>query len=93
MMEFQITNSSPLQSELKILTLNEFCKGKDLEDVFEFKNTQVVNKFTESIPQDADIANGGRADHDTQLGGVVELFFPRKAKVNKLAFKGKLFLH
>lgn len=63
----------------------------DIEEKFDFPKSPILKRFTTSLPEDAQTEGLTRIDHDTCLGGIVEINVPKRKKLNKLALKGKRF--
>ena len=78
-----------IESEVSFLSF--YCEN--FEEKYEFSNPPVSTSFHTPIPEDAVIEDMKRFDYDTSLGFMVEVFFPKRKQLNKLALKGKRFSH
>jgi len=93
-MNLKIQKQGLLKNELKLLKINEFvAQGKQIGETFEYESKFSETSLVIKIPSDAILTEGGRKDHDSKVGGLVEFYFPRRRKLNLLNFKGDKFLH
>lgn len=91
---FKVISSPLLKVELAKLHMKTFVpQGKLLEEHYHFQTAQKNFEFRVKIPSDALYEDLIREDHDSKCGGLVEVIMPRRKKMNKLNFRGSLYLH
>jgi hypothetical protein len=93
-LEIKIISRPLLKLELNKLHINtKVPEGKKFEEVYHFETQEKNILFKLELPKDALFEDSERRDHDTRCGGLVELIIPRRKKLDKMAFRGSLYLH
>src|SRR5687768_12948284 len=83
-----------IEEELKDLKIyKDSVEQKKFEETFDFSAVSQLWTFRTNIPIDGQVEDLVRLDHDTGVGGLVELIIPKKKKLNKLSLKAKRFTH
>jgi hypothetical protein len=72
---------------------NKMPPNSVFDNVFSFSKQPQSFKIVTKLSGDALVEEVKRIDHDTKLGGLVEVIIPRRKKLNKLSLKANRFAH
>jgi hypothetical protein len=91
---FEVESRELLEEEQVKLNLSNFLPdGKPFEKVYAYSKNPKVVRFAVPIPADGVIEGYDRQDEDTSFGCLVELWMPRKPRLDLLKLKPKRHAH
>jgi hypothetical protein len=90
---FEVESRELLEEEQNKLILSNYLDGKAFEKVYDYCKKSKVISFNVPIPPDAVLEGYDRNDEDTSFGCLVEVYMPRKPKLNLLKLKPKRHAH